>query len=294
MNNPLAVNQSEVHSDKQAIANRFSRAAFTYNDVADIQARIAADARTALRESLSGPLSGTDCNPDTGRGPDIGRVPEIGHVPDIGCVLDIGCGTGRESARLADMGAEVTGLDIAPAMLEKARTDYPHITFCEGDADALPFETARFDGVFSSMALQWSECPQQAMADVARVLKPGGRAQLAIMVAGSFQELARARSEAGLTASVNSLPGALVWEKAASLTALKTTRSQVQTYTDCFDNIRCLLRSITRAGAGLSLHASNSSPLTRSQLGALQRVFPRTANDQLSLTYHVLHLSLEK
>ena len=179
-------------------------------------------------------------------------------------------------------------------MLEKARQDYPTITFCEGDADALPFETGEFGGVFSSMALQWSESPQQAIAEVARVLRSGGRGQLAIMVAGSFQELAQARSDAGLTASVNTLPSALVWEKAAGLAGLRTVHSEVTTYTDCFDNIRALLRSITKAGAGLSLNNRDTSPMTRAQLQALDAAFSRNADGQLSLTYHVLHLSLEK
>ena len=265
--------EMQTGAEKQAIATRFSRAASTYNDVADIQAQIAGDAREALLLQLAGSNR---------------------NSPDVGSALDIGCGTGRESARLAASGLAVTGLDIAPAMLEKARQDYPTITFCEGDADALPFETGEFGGVFSSMALQWSESPQQAIAEVARVLRSGGRGQLAIMVAGSVQELAQARSDAGLTASVNTLPSALVWEKAAGLAGLRTVHSEVTTYTDCFDNIRALLRSITKAGAGLSLNNRDTSPMTRAQLQALDAAFSRNADGQLSLTYHVLHLSLEK
>lgn len=271
--------ETQTGAGKQAIATRFSRAASTYNDVADIQAQIAGDAREALLLQLA----------DTSR-----NSPDVGSVLDSGCVLDIGCGTGRESARLAASGLAVTGLDIAPAMLVKARQDYPTIMFCEGDADALPFEAGEFGGVFSSMALQWSESPQQATSEVARVLRTGGRGQLAIMVAGSFQELAQARSDAGLTASVNTLPSALVWEKAAGLAGLRTVHSEVTTYTGCFDNIRALLRSITKAGAGLSLNNNSNAPMTRSQLQSLDAAFSRNADGQLSLTYHVLHLSLEK
>ncbi len=265
--------ETQTGAGKQAIATRFSRAASTYNEVADIQAQIAGDAREALLLQLA----------DTSR-----------NSPDVGSVLDIGCGTGRESARLAQSGLTVTGVDIAPAMLEKARTDYPTITFFEGDAEALPFEAGEFGSVFSSMALQWSESPQQAIAEVARVLRSGGRGQLAIMVAGSFQELSLARSNAGLSASVNTLPSALVWEKAAGQAGLKTLYSEVTTYTDCFDDIRALLRSITKAGAGLSLNNRDTSPMNRAQLQALDAAFSRNADGQLSLTYHVLHLSLEK
>ncbi len=85
-----------------------------------------------------------------------------------------------------------------------------------------------------------------------------------------------------------------MWEKAAGQTELRTVQSVVKTYTDCFTDVRALLRSITKAGAGLSLNNSDNAPLTRSQLKALDAAFSRNADGQLSLTYHVLHLSLEK
>lgn len=277
--------EAQTLSEKQAIASRFSRAAFTYNDVADIQAQIAADARETLLVNLN----------DTARGvEDTHHTWNIDPARDSVRVLDIGCGTGRETAALAEEVGQVTGLDIAPAMLEKARKDHPSIMFCEGDADAMSFEAGQFNAVFSSMALQWSASPQQAMAEIARVLQPGGRAQLAIMVAGSFYELSQARSEAGISASVNSLPSALLWEKAVCLAGLKTLQSAVQTYTDCFADIRSLLRSITKVGAGLSLNASANLSMTRAQLQALDRALIRNTGGQRSLSYHVLHLSLEK
>ena len=264
MNQPASKTAETAVTRKQAIAARFDRAAHSYNQVAGVQARIAADARSLL------------------------------SVEPGSRVLDIGCGTGRETVLLAKNGAQVTGLDIAADMLQKARRDYPSLTFKEGDADALPFPAQQFDAVFSSMALQWSDDPATAMPEIARVLKPGGRAQLAIMVAGSFHELVQARSVAGLPESVNTLPQSLVWEKAACQAGFQVVKSTVETYTEHFDGIRSLLHSITKAGAGLSDSGHAQHSFTRNSLKALEKAFCTAPDGTLPLTYHVLQISLER
>jgi SAM-dependent methyltransferase len=94
----------------------------------------------------------------------------------VGRTLDAGCGTGRYAAFLAELGHAVTGLDASPAMVEQARANVPGATFLTGDVMALPVESARFDAVVHSLVMSHVADLAAAVAEIARVLKPGGRA----------------------------------------------------------------------------------------------------------------------
>lgn len=89
-------------------------------------------------------------------------------------ILDLGCGTGHLTARIADHGASVVGLDTAKPMLESARTTYPDGAFVHADARAIPFVDA-FDAVFSNAALHWIRDQDAALESIAASLRPGGR-----------------------------------------------------------------------------------------------------------------------
>lgn len=87
-------------------------------------------------------------------------------------ILDLGCGDGALTAVIAASGAEVLGVDAAPAMVAAAQAR--GLNVARHDGHALPF-AARFDGVFSNAALHWMRDPEVVLAGVARALKPGGR-----------------------------------------------------------------------------------------------------------------------
>jgi SAM-dependent methyltransferase len=88
-------------------------------------------------------------------------------------VLDLGCGDGQLTQRLTASGANVVGVDASPAMA--AATRARGIEAREGNAEALPFADQSFDAVFSNAALHWVRDQDAMMAEVHRVLKPGGR-----------------------------------------------------------------------------------------------------------------------
>lgn len=90
-------------------------------------------------------------------------------------VLDIAAGTGTSSAAIAKAGATVVALDISPGMIELGRERHPRIEFVEGDAERLPFGDDTFDAVTISFGLRNVQNPQLALAEMYRVLKPGGR-----------------------------------------------------------------------------------------------------------------------
>lgn len=101
-----------------------------------------------------------------------GVVEWLAPVPDER-ILDLGCGDGQLTARLAESGAAVTGVDSDPRMAEAARARGvdAHCAM----AESLPFADASFDAVFSNAALHWVRGQEAMMAEVRRVLTPGGR-----------------------------------------------------------------------------------------------------------------------
>ena len=106
-------------------------------------------------------------------------------APTDARVLEVGCGPGLLSTELAAVhDLEVTGLDLDPAMIELAAANAARsavggarqAAFVVGDVAALPFEDGSFDLVVSTFSMHhWSD-RAGAMAEIARVLAPGGRA----------------------------------------------------------------------------------------------------------------------
>lgn len=89
--------------------------------------------------------------------------------------LDLCCGHGNVSAALVRAGARVTGLDFSPAMLDLARAAVPRATFLIGDAMQLGFADASFDAVTIGFGMPHVPDPTRVLAEVRRVLRPGGR-----------------------------------------------------------------------------------------------------------------------
>ncbi|MGA3295321.1 MAG: methyltransferase domain-containing protein [Candidatus Acidiferrales bacterium] len=104
-------------------------------------------------------------------------VSRLGLKPGMR-VLDVACGTGNQSLPAARTRAEVTGLDIAPNLLEQARARAQEeglkIRFIEGDAEELPFEKAEFDVVMSMFGAMFAPRPERVVAEFLRVCRPGG------------------------------------------------------------------------------------------------------------------------
>jgi ubiquinone/menaquinone biosynthesis C-methylase UbiE len=93
-------------------------------------------------------------------------------------VLDVATGSGNAALAAARYGAEVTGVDYVPELLERGReraaAEGLEITFAEGDAEDLAFPDASFDAVLSALGVMFAPDQERAAAELVRVCRPGG------------------------------------------------------------------------------------------------------------------------
>jgi SAM-dependent methyltransferase len=112
------------------------------------------------------------------------------NLPAGAKVLDMACGSGNLAIPLARQGCIATGVDIAPNLLVQAReravAEGLTVSFDEGDAEALPYANASFDAVVTMFGAMFAPRPELVAAELARVLKPGGRLAMANWNPGSF------------------------------------------------------------------------------------------------------------
>jgi len=88
-------------------------------------------------------------------------------------VLDVACGSGVVAMHAARRGAVVTGVDLAPRMVELARKLHPDCTFREASVDAMPFDDKTFDAVVCAFGIGHFPDPPAAVAECARVARAG-------------------------------------------------------------------------------------------------------------------------
>jgi malonyl-CoA O-methyltransferase len=247
-----------------AVAERFSKAAPRYDKLAAIQRTIAQQGLQNLPAQL------------------------------VGNALDIGCGTGVHTESLNACGLHAVGVDIAQGMLALAGTNYPHLTFKLGSAQALPIASRSIDVVFSSMALQWANCLHSVAEEVHRVLKRDAIAEMAIMVSGSFEELTHARKLAQLPTAITPLPTADGWNRAFRGVGLAVKRVITRDYVDSHRDIMSLLRSVKGVGAGET--GKQQKALSRQDIKKLSMAYHNIYGEagRLPLTYRVCHFRLEK
>jgi len=118
------------------------------------------------------------------------------EAPDPRAILDVGCGTGRllMAAEQTFPNARLEGVDAAVEMVRHAQAVLPassRITFREATAERLPFQDAQLDLVFSTMTFHHWSNQRAGIAEVARILKPGGRWLLADFIATGFMRYFR-------------------------------------------------------------------------------------------------------
>jgi ubiquinone/menaquinone biosynthesis C-methylase UbiE len=105
-------------------------------------------------------------------------------------VLDVATGSGNAALAAARRWCEVTGIDYVPAQLERGQAlaiaERLPVTFCESDAERIPFPDASFDVVLSTFGAQFAPNQEQTARELLRVCRPGGKIGLANLPPESF------------------------------------------------------------------------------------------------------------
>jgi len=149
-------------------------------------------------------------------------------VHDDARVLEVGCGVGelwRENAERIPAGWHVTLTDRSPGMVEAARAAAPKAQAQVADVHELPFEDASFDVAIANHVLYHVADRPRALAELARVLRPGGRLYAATVGRGHLREIRE------LLARVSPAP----WTRSAERFGLETGPPQLEAF---FEDVR--------------------------------------------------------
>ena len=185
-------------------------------------------------------------------------------------VLDIGCGTGYFAALAREVAPawQIWGLDCSPGMCQRAHTRLPVM---QADATAIPLATGSVDGVVSSLCYQWVEPITEACAELARVLRPGGRAVIASLGPASLRELRSSAEAAELPLGLLALRTATDFYAALEAGGLSITYADTRMERRYYPNVSALLDSMRRIGAG---NASGSARfLSPKRWAAMQHTY---------------------
>jgi arsenite methyltransferase len=148
--------------------------------------------------------------------PELGRVPDatvesfagvanlwaLGRIEPAAVVLDLGCGAGTDlliAAQMAGPEGRVIGVDMTPAMLERAgasarEMELPNVALHQSLIESLPIEDASVDVVISNGVIDLIPDKDAVFGEIDRVLRPGGRVQLAdVVIHNAVSEDARKR-----------------------------------------------------------------------------------------------------
>jgi malonyl-ACP O-methyltransferase BioC len=235
----------------QLVAHAFDKAARSYDAAAGVQAQVAET--LVATASFSAPQT----------------------------ILDIGCGTGlvlaQAAARWPD--AELTGLDIAPAMLREAKQKMPSLTILRADAGSCDL-AQRFDLIFSSMMLHWFPHPEAMLLRWRQWLTPKGVLCVAVPVAGSLSAWRDLCDEAGLPHGLWSFPPP---EFADDLTCDRALRRHAVGYGSVLEFLRALKKS------GGDTPREGHRPLSPT---ALRKLLSQ-AQSPFRVSYHVLYARIK-
>jgi malonyl-ACP O-methyltransferase BioC len=197
-------------------------------------------------------------------------------------ILDIGCGTGLlagETLRRWPQ-AQLTLLDAAPAMLRQASLKMPQAKTVLGDAVEPSLAPRSFDMIFSSMMLHWLPEPRTALENWRKLLKPGGALYAALMVEGSFAELADLYARQNLKPGIWSFPRA---DFAVGLGAKMEQKTLAYSFSSALD----FLQHIKNIGAAAP--RADYVPLMLAEMLPLLKKAPQP----FTATYQMLFLKLD-
>ena len=251
--------------DKRKVAESFSRAAPAYDSVAAIQRQIGEQLLTDMPPKAAAAL------------------------------LDLGSGTGHFTPLLASRCEQQVSLDLAEGMLRFARQQHTNISagVC-ADAEQLPFADDSFDGLFSSLAIQWCANLPQLFTELKRVMKPGATLNIATLGPRTLCELRDAWLAVDNYTHVNDFAPLTELQDALELSGLSLINLREEDIVLRYQQVRELTYELKTLGAH-NMNRGQSSGLTgRQRVKAFREAYEgfRSVEGWLPATYEVFYLTL--
>jgi len=262
------VESSGVLPDKRQVAASFSRAAASYDSVAELQRAVGSELLARLPESL---------NPSRW--------------------LDLGSGTGYFSRSLAQTFAASEGvaLDIAEGMLRHARPLGGAEHFVVGDAERMPLADQSCGLIFSSLAVQWCADFAAVLSEARRVLQPGGVLAFASLCVGTLYELRDSWQAVDGMVHVNRFRHVDDYHRLCAASGLRVRSLEVVPHVLHYPDVRSLTHELKALGAH-NINPGRPGGLTgRARITGLIDAYERFRDGEgLPATYQVVYAVLEK
>lgn len=254
--------------NRQNLQHDFSKAAKHYDANAKLQLRVLANAVTLASE----------------------------YWPAGSMIADIGSGTGILDHHVKEQGLkwQITGCDLAAGMCRYAKEKgYRTIN---ADAQKLPFKSNIFDGVFSSLMMQWANNPAEVFKECYDIIKPGRYAVMTTFTKGSLTELQQAFSEIDDKPHTSNFKPMLEWVPYAASAGFAVKKMQEKTIREYYPDTRAIMHAIKAIGAGNKRTDSKTTALTKSQLRTIEQYYRDhfSHDDGLMVTWKILTLLLHK
>ncbi|WP_343578169.1 malonyl-ACP O-methyltransferase BioC [Pseudomonas sp.] len=257
-----------VLPDKRQVAASFSRAAETYDAVADLQRAVGSQLLQRLPNELA---------------------PQRW--------VDLGSGTGYFTRALAEHYPQAHGLavDIAEGMLRHARDLGGAEHFIGGDAEHLPLRDGACDLLFSSLALQWCADLPSVLSEARRVLRPNGVLAFSSLCIGTLGELRSAWQAVDGFVHVNRFRAFEDYQRHCAASGLEVLELRTEDCVLHFPDLRSLTHELKALGAH-NLNPGRPDGLTgRERVRALITAYEQFRQPQgLPATYRVVYAVLRK
>lgn len=255
--------------DKEDVAVSFSRAADSYDSVAGLQRDVGAQLLASLDTWTGAPKN----------------------------VLDLGCGTGHFSLPLRERfpAAHYIGLDLAQGMVGHSRDHCADdCLWLVADAESLPLAANSIDLIFSSLAVQWCSRPAHLFAEIARVLRPGGRCVFSTLGPDTLRELRASWATVDANQHVNTFIPKSDLEAAARNATDIVLSLESKFLCMEYQRVRDLLLELKMLGAH-NMNSNRANGLTgrKTLQGMLQAYEQWRHEGLLPATYDVIFGSLE-
>jgi malonyl-CoA O-methyltransferase len=266
----LLASSDSKELDKKKVAQSFSRAAHSYDAVAQLQRYVGDQLMHELPAQL----------------------------PAGAKILDLGSGTGAFTEKLQQCysGAQIYGLDIAEGMLQFARKEnLPSLHWVCGDAEQLPLAAESFDLIFSSLTLQWCNQLPLILNEIKRVLKSGGHFYFSTLGPDTLHELKSAWQAVDNHVHVNAFTSLDSVLADVDNSGLVLNEFQEEIRTLHFDQVSDLTKELKLLGAQNMNPGQSKGLTTRNTISRFKQAYEQyRKTDGVPATYHIFYIEVHK